>query len=138
MPCIQYAFGLFIDESLVGCVTFGQPASPSLCKGIAGEANRKYVLELNRLVLLPEYNGGNYASFLIGHALKMLPNRTFVVSYADTAWTQDIYIKQLIFCIRDVQNRELTNILKAVIQGIICPMKQEDNPVAQNIDMYIL
>lgn len=94
MPCIQYAFGLFIDESLVGCVTFGQPASPSLCKGIAGEANRKYVLELNRLVLLPEYNGGNYASFLIGHALKMLPNRTFVVSYADTAWTHVGYIYQ--------------------------------------------
>lgn len=30
MPCIQYAYGLFIDDVLCGCVTYGQPASPSL------------------------------------------------------------------------------------------------------------
>lgn len=94
MPCVQYAFGLFVNDDLVGVVTFGQPASPSLCKGIAGEQNRKNVLELNRLVLLPEYNGGNYASYLVGHALKMLPDHTFVVSYADTAWTHVGYIYQ--------------------------------------------
>ena len=94
MPCIQYAFGLFINGLLVGCVTFGQPASPSLCKGIAGEENRKRVLELNRLALLPEYNGQNRASYLVGQALKMLPNHTFVVSYADTAWTHVGYVYQ--------------------------------------------
>ena len=94
MPCIQYAFGLFINGLLVGCVTFGQPASPSLCKGIAGEENRKRVLELNRLALLPEYNGQNRASYLVGQALKMLPNHTFVVSYADTAWTHIGYVYQ--------------------------------------------
>ena len=54
MPCIQFAFGLFDDtDELVGVVTYGQPASPSLCKGIAGEENRHKVLELNRLVILP-------------------------------------------------------------------------------------
>ena len=79
---------------LVGCVTFGQPASPFLCKGIAGEENRKRVLELNRLALLPEYNGQNRASYLVGQALKMLPNHTFVVSYADTAWTHIGYVYQ--------------------------------------------
>lgn len=94
MPCIQYAFGLFINGLLVGCVTFGQPASPSLCKGIAGEENRKRVLELNRLALLPEYNGQNRASYLVSQALKMLPNHTFVVSYADTAWTHVGYVYQ--------------------------------------------
>ena len=83
MPNVQYAYGLFDDGKIVGIVTYGQPASPSLCKGIAGEENRHNVLELNRLVVLPEYNGKNNASFLVGNSLKMLPNHTFVVSYAD-------------------------------------------------------
>ena len=85
MPCVQYAFGLFDGDYPypVGVVTYGSPASPPLCKGIAGEENRKRVLELNRLVLYPEYNGNNYASFLVAKSLKMLPHGTFVVSYAD-------------------------------------------------------
>lgn len=85
MPCVQYAFGLFDGDYPfpVGVVTYGQPASPFLCKGVAGEENKNNVLELNRLVLYPEYNGGNYASFLVSKSLKMLPHGTFVVSYAD-------------------------------------------------------
>ena len=83
MPCIQYAFGLIVKGVLCGVVTYGQPASPTLCIGIAGERNRKNVLELNRLCFLPDYNGDNYASILVSHSLKMLPNHTFVVSYAD-------------------------------------------------------
>ena len=97
MPCIQYAFGLFDSNSPfpVGVVTYGQPASAPLCKGIAGEKNRKHVLELNRLVLYPEYNGGNYASFLVGQSLKQLPPRTFVVSYADWGgWHHVGYVYQ--------------------------------------------
>lgn len=97
MPCVQYAFGLF-DRGYpfpVGVVTYGQPASPWLCKGIAGEKNRKHVLELNRLVLYPEYNGGNYASFLVGQSLKQLPHGTFVVSYADWGgWHHIGYVYQ--------------------------------------------
>lgn len=61
MPCVQYAYGAFEGNLLIGIVTFGQPASPSLCKGVAGEKYRKQVLELNRLVFLPNYNGKNYA-----------------------------------------------------------------------------
>lgn len=94
MPSISYAFGLFVDKELIGCVTYGVPASPSLCIGLAGEQNKDNVLELNRLVLLPEYNGRNYASYLVSHSLKMLPDRTFVVSYADTAWSHIGYIYQ--------------------------------------------
>ena len=94
MPCIQYAFGLFVNDMLIGCVTFGQPATPSIGKGIAGIENKHNVLELNRLVILPEYNGKNYGSFLVSRALKMLPNHTFVVSYADTAWGHVGYIYQ--------------------------------------------
>lgn len=94
MPSITYAYGLFLDGKLIGCVTYGVPASPSLCVGLAGEENRDNVLELNRLVLLPEYNGQNHASYLVSHTLKMLPNKTFVVSYADTAWSHIGYVYQ--------------------------------------------
>jgi len=95
MPCVQYAFGYFEGGVLVGCVTYGQPASPSLCKGIAGEQNRKNVLELNRLVFLPEYNGDNRASYLVGQSLKQLPAYTFVVSYADYGgWGHIGYVYQ--------------------------------------------
>lgn len=95
MPCVQYAFGLRYDGKLIGVVTYGQPASPPLCKGIAGEEHRKQVLELNRLVILPRYNGKNYASFLVGKSLKMLPHKTFVVSYADWGgWNHIGYVYQ--------------------------------------------
>ena len=95
MPTISYAFGLFIDQQLVGVCTFGQPASPSLCKGLAGEKNRYDVLELNRLVFLPEFNGDNNASYLVGHSLKLLPKHTFVVSYADYGgWGHIGYVYQ--------------------------------------------
>lgn len=95
MPCVQFAFGLYENDELIAVITYGQPASPSLCKGIAGEVNRKHVLELNRLVILPQYNGGNYGSYLVANTLKMLPNRTFVVSYADWGgWHHVGYIYQ--------------------------------------------
>lgn len=94
MPCIQYAFGLFVDEELIGVVTYGVPASPPLCKGLAGEKNFHNVLELNRLVIAPDKNGKNHASYLVSKSLKMLPNRTFVVSYADTAWSHVGYVYQ--------------------------------------------
>lgn len=94
MPCIQYAFGLLDDnDELVGVVTFGQPASPSLCIGVAGTENKKNVLELNRLVLTT--NKKNSASFLVGKALKQLPKNTFVVSYADIeGWGHVGYVYQ--------------------------------------------
>lgn len=95
MPCVQYAFGLFDDEKLIGVCTFGQPASPWLCKGLAGEENRHNVLELNRLVILPEYNGTNCASYLVSHSLKQLPRGTFIVSYADYGgWGHVGYVYQ--------------------------------------------
>lgn len=95
MPCVQYAYGAFEGNLLIGIVTFGQPASPSLCKGVAGEKYRKQVLELNRLVFLPNYNGKNYASMLISKALKLLPKNLFIVSYADWGgWGHVGYVYQ--------------------------------------------
>ena len=95
VPCIQYAYGLFENDTLIGVCTFGQPASPSLCKGVAGEAFRKRVLELNRLVLLPEYNGNNRASVLVSRSLKLLPKGYYIISYADwEGWGHVGYIYQ--------------------------------------------
>lgn len=86
MPCITDAFGLFVNEKMVGVVTYGVPASPNLCVGLAGYENRKRILELNRLVLLPDEQQQNNASYLVSHSLKMLQSiygYVFVVSYAD-------------------------------------------------------
>ena len=82
MPSISYAFGLFQNKVLVGIVSYGIPASASLCEGVAGKNNKKYVLELNRLVL--KNNKKNEASILIGASLKLLPKPKIIVSYADT------------------------------------------------------
>ena len=65
-----------------------------MCIGIAGEKNQYNVLELNRLVIKPEITEKNLASYLVSHSLKELPNGTFVVSYADTAWSHIGYIYQ--------------------------------------------
>lgn len=91
---VVYCFGLFEGQDLIGVVTYGIPASPNLCVGIAGAENRDRVLELNRLAIKPGYNGNNRASYLVSHSLKMLPPRTFVVSYADTGWTHVGYVYQ--------------------------------------------
>lgn len=84
IPNIMYAFGLFNGVKLIGVVTYGLPATPSLCIGVAGEEYKNNVLELNRLVILPEYSGTkNLASRLIGQSLKQLPKNHYIVSYAD-------------------------------------------------------
>tara|TARA_R100000482_G_scaffold10624_1_gene3135 strand:- start:38 stop:598 length:561 start_codon:yes stop_codon:yes gene_type:complete len=82
-PSISFAYGLYDKDELIGVCTFGSPASPNLCKGIAGEKNRSKIIELNRLVL--KYNRKNEASYLISKSLKLLPKPKIVVSYADAA-----------------------------------------------------
>ena len=82
MPSISFAYGLFLNNTLVGIVSYGSPASPSLCKGVAGESNKHLVIELNRLVL--KNNKKNEASILISSSFKLLPKPKIIVSYADT------------------------------------------------------
>src|SRR3990172_4958416 len=93
LPCIQYAFGLYHSNKLMGVVTYGMPASPNLCKGVCGEEYKDKVLELNRLVInsdaLP-----NSASFLISHSLRMLPKEYCIVSYADSQMGHIGYVYQ--------------------------------------------
>jgi len=92
MPSISYAFGMFGGANLIGVCTYGKPASPWLCKGIAGEENRHLVWELNRLVL--SENIKNLASILISRSLKLLPPGLIVVSYADSAHNHVGYVYQ--------------------------------------------
>jgi hypothetical protein len=82
LPSISYAFGLYENNQLIGVVTYGIPASNSLCEGVCGKQNKEYVIELNRLCLLN--NDKNQSSFLVGNSLKMLPKPKIIVSYADT------------------------------------------------------
>ncbi len=79
-PGIKFAFGLYDSGNLVGCIVFSIPASYTLCKGVCGEDFKGNVLELSRLAITTKIK--NAASFLIGNALKLLPN-SIVVSYAD-------------------------------------------------------
>ena len=44
MPSISYAYGLLLNNELVGIVSYGSPASQSLCKGVAGVNNRHLVI----------------------------------------------------------------------------------------------
>jgi len=77
-------FGLF-DEwgALVGVITYGTPASPSLCKGVAGEDEAPHVTELTRL-WIADITPKNAESFLIGKSLRMLPDdKDIVISFAE-------------------------------------------------------
>lgn len=93
MPSISYAFGLYDGKHLVGVLTVGKPASPSLCVGVCGEAYSDFVFELNRLVInegLPK----NSLSFFVAKSLRLIKDSMILVSYADTAQGHHGYIYQ--------------------------------------------
>lgn len=91
LPSISYSFGLF-DDNLIGVMTIGKPASPSLCVGVCGEINSKYVYELNRLCVNDNLEK-NVLSYFVSQSLKML-NDLILVSYADTKMKHNGYIYQ--------------------------------------------
>jgi hypothetical protein len=91
-PSISYAYGLYRGGLLVGCVTYGTPASAPLRRGIAGDDHVKNILELNRLCLSD--NNKNEASFLVGYSLRMLPKNKIIISFADTEQNHVGYVYQ--------------------------------------------
>jgi len=91
-PSISYAYGLFLNELLVGIATYGTPPSSTLRMGVAGKENISRVLELNRLCLLN--NLPNEASFLVSKSPKLLPPNSIVVSFADTEQNHKGYVYQ--------------------------------------------
>ena len=92
IPSISYAFGMYIDDELIGVVTYGTPASSSLKTGVAGAQNKGIVLELNRLCLKTPVK--NASSFLVSRSLAMLPKPNIVVSYADMGQGHVGYVYQ--------------------------------------------
>lgn len=70
-----YAFGLFYKKTheLVGCATFSLPQGIDALKGwFSLDNSTKNIFELSRLCMLPELNGTNATSFLLGSSLKEL------------------------------------------------------------------
>lgn len=92
IPNIMFAFGLYVDDKLKGVITFGMPASNSLCFGVCGKEHQSKVIELNRLCLMD--NVKNQSSFLVSHAIQLLPKPSIVVSYADSGKGHVGYVYQ--------------------------------------------
>lgn len=78
-----HAFGLFeiSTHRMVGTITYGEPASPNVCRGICGEEERKNVYELTRL-WIEDNTPKNVESFLIGNTLRKL-DREIIISFAE-------------------------------------------------------
>ena len=93
IPSISFSFGLYdLTNILQGVCTIGKPPSPSLCDGVCGKENSRYVYELNRLCVnegLPK----NTLSIFVSKVLKLLP-KMILVSYADTSQNHNGYIYQ--------------------------------------------
>ena len=87
---ISISFGAFLGvgfQNIVGAMSFGKPASPSLCSGACGKENAHRIYELNRL-WMSDIAPRNSESRFIGWALRILKEiypEWIIVSYADTA-----------------------------------------------------
>jgi hypothetical protein len=112
IPSISFAFGLYKNTEnpiLVGVLTIGKPASPSLCVGVCGIDFSKYVYELNRLVVndnLPK----NTLSYFVSSALRLIKTDLIIVSYADTEMNHTGYIYQATNWIYTGKTKERTDI----------------------------
>ena len=93
IPQIRYSFGCFVDGILQGIITFGNPPSPSLCKGICGEKWQNNVYELNRLTMIDGHKK-NLSSYFVAKSLQLMPKPSIIVSYADTSMGHIGYIYQ--------------------------------------------
>lgn len=86
---ISECYGAYLQDkmqTLVGAISFGKPASNSLCEGCCGKQNAYRVYELNRL-WMSNVCPKNSESKFIGWALRILKQKHpdwILVSYADT------------------------------------------------------
>lgn len=108
-PQVSYAFGWFIDDTLVAVCTFGKPASYTLCNGVCGKEFSKYVIELNRLCRVEGISLN--LSYFVSYCLKNIPP-SIVVSYSDTAMNHHGYI--LILYILDAPRRGQKDMFRTV------------------------
>ena len=93
-PVVSKAFGLIDDGVLQAVITYGKPASPSVCVGICGKEHSGKVYELNRMCRSEEYR--KPLSHFVSTTLRMLkPLDWIVVSYSDTAMNHHGYVLSL-------------------------------------------
>lgn len=89
IPPIEFCFGLYDNNILIGVCSYGTPVS-----SVLRELFPSYKLyELNRLVVsdnLPK----NTLSFFVAQTFKFLPKPSVLVSYADTSQNHHGYIYQ--------------------------------------------
>ena len=93
IPSIMYSFGVYVGHLLQGIITYGEPASPPLCKGICGEIHSDSVIELNRLCISDDHDA-NLASYFVSRSLRLLPKPSIVVAFADTHMQHIGYVYQ--------------------------------------------
>jgi hypothetical protein len=91
----KYAYGLFsktdkecedCSQLMLGVATFSNPQGNVALKGWFGLPNSdQTVLELSRLCVLPQLNGTNATSFLLGNSIKLLKKEGIraVITLAD-------------------------------------------------------
>lgn len=92
-PVVSKAFGLVEDGILKAVITYGKPASPSICNGLCGEKYSDSVYELNRMCRVDDYH--KPLSHFVATTLRMLkPFNWIVVSYSDTAMNHHGYVYQ--------------------------------------------
>jgi predicted GNAT family N-acyltransferase len=83
-------YGLFENNILIGCAVYHGISAPETAVGCFGlkRTEQNGLWELGRLVLVPECNGKNYGSHLVGKSLRQLKHKykaRAVISYADSS-----------------------------------------------------
>ena len=84
---VSWAFGAYFNNICIGVISYGKPASRSVCVGVCGKENADRVYELNRL-WMNDVCPKNSESRFIGWTLRILravKPSLILVSYADTA-----------------------------------------------------
>jgi len=93
VPSIEFSFGLYSENILIGICTFGTPPRVMNDGESIFKEYRVKTLELNRLIV----NSGlkkNVLSFFVGRSLRYLSKPCCVVSYADFTFGHTGYIYQ--------------------------------------------
>jgi hypothetical protein len=93
IPSISYSFGLYNNDILQGVITFGMPPSSTLSESICGAKYKKYVIELNRLVVNDNLEK-NVLSYFVSNSIKMLPKPSIIISFSDLNMNHNGYIYQ--------------------------------------------
>ena len=93
IPSVSHCFGLYKDNFLIGVCSYGRPVAHTLVKFAFNGSYQDIFLELNRLVV-DDGLEKNVLSYFVSNTLKLLPNPSVVVSYADTSLGHHGYIYQ--------------------------------------------